>query len=569
MKVKISNIIISSLLILAAFLGIIFGTILLNYNVPLIMYSATNNYALKIEGKYYNLPVYLHYCEYDYQEDESYIISITYYNNNDYFINSKDFDLSTINNGLDCYVEQDSYYMHGDDALPTGFYIIANKNLRGNYKTTDDVPLNASSISEILEISGVLGVPVTYDNSDLDPFEIVDVLDDQKQPVFNGFEGIMTTNVDNPITIEEIKNYLKVVDEVDGDLTDKIVVENDSYSENSRKIGTYPITFSATDKSGNKASITIHVKVVDITYPTLLGPDSIDSNISNPKSIEEIISEFSASDNYDGNITNQITITKNNYESAEKNKPGSYEIILSAKDSSNNVTYKSVFINLIDDIKPLINGPAEYVKDYNTPLTLSTIMSNLTATDNVDGTISNKIQIVENKYKGNESIIGTYTISFNVTDSSGNVSNTFNVSVKVEDNKEPVFYINSIVISTHTFENLSLEVIEDYLVQSSLINTYEDYSIEITENGYINNERIPGTYKMSIKVKYVNGEEDNINLSVFVNNNKQDFANEIEVDNTLNLSFFRNIWNSIVLFFSNCWNWLLNTIFIPFFALFK
>ena len=62
MKIKISNIIISSLLVLAAFLGIIFGSILLNNKIPVIMYNATNNYALKIEGKYYSLPVYLHYC---------------------------------------------------------------------------------------------------------------------------------------------------------------------------------------------------------------------------------------------------------------------------------------------------------------------------------------------------------------------------------------------------------------------------------------------------------------------------------------------------------------------------
>ena len=369
MKKNIKKIILSSLLVVTAFLGFILISFLTNFSVPLILSKASSNYVLKAGGKYYSLPVYIHYCIYDYQEDKVLLME-NENGNNDYYIQNEKFDMNKIRNGYECYVEQDSYFLHEEDGLPYCFYIISSKNLRGDNSLYNRIVLEGNTISSILEMDGVLGIPLTENGEDLDPFRIVTAEKDNKVPVFNGFEGIMTTDVDNPISMDNIKKLIKAVDEVDGDLTNRIVIESDSYSDNSYKVGTYPIIFSVTDNSGNKATITINIQVVDTICPVITGSSTFTINISNPLTTEEILSHYSAEDNYDGNITSSIQIYENSYENADKTKPGDYEITIYAKDSSYNSTFKTIYISLIDDIKHLISGPSEYVKDYDNPLNL-------------------------------------------------------------------------------------------------------------------------------------------------------------------------------------------------------
>ena len=67
MKKNIKKIILSSLLVVPAFLGFIFASLLTDFSIPLIMSKASSGYVLKAGGKYYSLPVYIHYCIYDYQ----------------------------------------------------------------------------------------------------------------------------------------------------------------------------------------------------------------------------------------------------------------------------------------------------------------------------------------------------------------------------------------------------------------------------------------------------------------------------------------------------------------------
>ena len=96
-----------------------------------------------------------------------------------------------------------------------------------------------------------------------------------------------------------------------------------------------------------------------------------------------------------------------------------------------------------------------------------------------------------------------------------------------------------------------------------MINRYDNYNLEIVEDDYKGNQRIPGTYKMVVRVKYSNGNEEDINLAIYVNDNEHDFVNEQLKDNLFDLSFFKVMWNSIVLFFKNTWNWFINSIVNP------
>jgi len=88
---KIKKILLSSSLILITFLGILLATLLTQNNIPLLMMSAQSEYQLKIGTYYYDLPVYLFYCEYDLQEDNAYIKEKSSYSNMAYPLPSAPF----------------------------------------------------------------------------------------------------------------------------------------------------------------------------------------------------------------------------------------------------------------------------------------------------------------------------------------------------------------------------------------------------------------------------------------------------------------------------------------------
>lgn len=79
--------------------------------------------------------------------------------------------------------------------------------------------------------------------------------------------GFYRTNINNPLTVGELKNALKAVDYIDGDLTAEIEVIEDTYSLNCDKIGTYYLTFEVIDKAGNRSEFQIYLEIFDDTPP--------------------------------------------------------------------------------------------------------------------------------------------------------------------------------------------------------------------------------------------------------------------------------------------------------------
>ena len=204
--------------------------------------------------------------------------------------------------------------MYGEDALASGFFIVASKDI---HTTNFDQDLIGTTISDLLKIDGVIDIPILNADEEY-TFEIIATKKDEKTPVINGFEGTLTTNVNSPITIDEIKSYLSAEDEIDGDLTDKIKIEEDNYTSNCNVVGKYSIVFSVQDNSKNKATLTIYVQVSDLSDPVIEGDDEIITYISSPITNEEILNLYTAKDDYDGNLTNSIKFSKNTYEDADK-----------------------------------------------------------------------------------------------------------------------------------------------------------------------------------------------------------------------------------------------------------
>ncbi len=123
---------------------------------------------------------------------------------------------------------------------------------------------------------------------------------------------------------------------------------------------------------------------------------------------------FEAIDNVDGNITNKVTIQNN----LNSNKLGEYTITYSVTDSSRNEAKAIRTIKVVDTTPPTIILKGD--KTISLELQEHYIELGAEAIDNVDGNISSKIKIIG---KVDTSKAGKYTITYSVTDSSGNEAN--------------------------------------------------------------------------------------------------------------------------------------------------
>ena len=148
-----------------------------------------------------------------------------------------------------------------------------------------------------------------------------------------------------------------------------------------------------------------HITVKDLTSPVISAPDSI--TVFSGKNLDDVKFEYTAQDNYDGDLTEKIIRTNNGQ-----------HIKLSVSDNSGNTTEKTVAVNYVDDVTPptiKLNGSQNIyiVKGgtYND--------QGCTAYDNADGDVTSRIHKSDNV---NKSVPGTYSVTYTVTDSSQNTA---------------------------------------------------------------------------------------------------------------------------------------------------
>ena len=190
-------------------------------------------------------------------------------------------------------------------------------------------------------------------------------------------------------------------------------------------LGSYSVTYTATDSFGNTSSETRTVNVLDITKPVinLIG--------NNPLTIQlnETYSEPGANvtDNYDQSISAIISGTVNTLQ------PGTYIRTYSATDSSGNTETVTRTVIVQNNIKPIItiNGVNPVTLQVGQPYTDlgATAVDALGA--NVNVTSTNNI---------NNNLIGSYSVIYNATDSYGNTQTAIRI-VNVSDLEGPIITI--------------------------------------------------------------------------------------------------------------------------------
>ena len=174
------------------------------------------------------------------------------------------------------------------------------------------------------------------------------------------------------------------------------------------KIGTYKVTYNV-EIDNKEATAERIVQVVDELNPMLV----ISGKEKEVASSLELFQEpgFRAEDNYDGDISANVN-TK-----LEKISDNIYKKIYLVTDSSGNIGTAERTIEIKDIVPPVISLKGTEVENIYVGGTYNE--SGFTATDDLDGDISNKV-LIEGSV--DTSKVGSYIITYTAKDNSGNIT---------------------------------------------------------------------------------------------------------------------------------------------------
>ncbi len=214
-------------------------------------------------------------------------------------------------------------------------------------------------------------------------------------------------------------------DPVEGDITDGVVV-NDLSGLDTNKAGDYILEYIATN-SFNKSDVARRtVRVVDVEPPTttLVGDAVVQLECGNPFNDPGA----TATDLCEGTVAPARTGALNT------NVPGTYLLAYAATDSGGNKSNTVTRTVIVSDSRPptmSLVGAATVTVECGNPYT----DLGATATDFCEGDLTS--EIVRNQSAVNTSRVGTYTVTYNVSDSSGNAATQITRSVVVTDTVKP------------------------------------------------------------------------------------------------------------------------------------
>ncbi|MBI5398452.1 DUF5011 domain-containing protein, partial [Candidatus Woesearchaeota archaeon] len=290
--------------------------------------------------------------------------------------------------------------------------------------STNEGTLNASSTT--FTVNGSFNFVATDTAGNVSTSTVIITNIDKIIPVITLF-GI------DPVTVAYSSVYndagAAAFDNIGGDITSSIIVAN---PVNTNISGTYTMSYSVSDSAGNAAiQVTRTVNVVDTAPPviTILG--------SNPESVvintAYIDAGATAFDNADATTTVATTST------VDTSILGADTVTYVSTDSSANTATSTRVVNVI--AVPDTAAPVITILGAN-PLTIEGgavyVDAGATALDNVDGDITANIVATSTV---NTAVIGTYTVTYNVSDSSGNNATQVTRTVNVADTTAPVITI--------------------------------------------------------------------------------------------------------------------------------
>lgn len=320
---------------------------------------------------------------------------------------------------------------------------------------------------------------------------------DLNSPTITGPAEPIIVNVDNPLTLEQIKSQLVANDATEGDITSRIQIVNNSYILVDGKIepGQYGFTATVSDLSGNSISRDFVIIVADATNPTIT-PTNTTVSYTKKLSEAEIKSLFEISDNVTDPSSLILTITNDDY-SSSYNTIGSYEVVAIVTDEAGNSSEATAIITVEDDIQPIISVPQNLMITTLDNLLEADIRAYINVTDAKAGTITNYTLTDNNQYYENSNKPGIYSFTVTADDGAGNnTSVTFSINV-VDEDKPTIDWVENCpyVIVLAEGDTLTKDMILNILIQSGQL---ENVAVTTLESNYFVNAAA-GVYTLRLK----------------------------------------------------------------------
>lgn len=242
---------------------------------------------------------------------------------------------------------------------------------------------------------------------------------DDVAPVFSG-SGFIVLSYTETQTLEELVDaHVGAYDEIDGDLSDEIVIAEDGYSEHSTTTGEYEATLEVSDSSGNTAYFTLVVIVKDEIPPVITGPDTLHVDVDKPPLLEDLIDEhFLFYDDYDGALDGYV-VYDDSYSDA-LGVLGEKSVTIGVVDASGNETFKTFSVIVEDVTPPSIVGPSAVEILLSEPMSFEEVLLLYALADNHTPEEDIALYIHEENLSENLDTPGEYYLTLQAVDASGN-----------------------------------------------------------------------------------------------------------------------------------------------------
>lgn len=317
-----------------------------------------------------------------------------------------------------------------------------------------------------------------------------------------------------------ILSQLRAYDVEDGDVTLSISETTSfeaqiAYDLLTRGIGEYTLNFCAEDDVNNQAFLTVVVHVLDNVAPVIEGPDNTITLLGMEETLAEILARvWTVSDDYD--VAPLLEVVTDEYTpNMNQLNEGGYKVVLQASDQYDNKTMREIFIIVQDDVTPQISGLSFYSKGVHTTLTADEIQAQLIVSDT---DLLTTLSLVFDGFTTRQHRPGNYKMHFRAVDRAGNRSLDFVVSIQVNDDHAPIFFVNHTEYHVNEGDIIDETQLIALSVQAQVLSD-ELLSYEIILDNYSSNFAKQGSYRFVVNGITDEGEQQYV-LNVIVHKNE-------------------------------------------------
>lgn len=245
-------------------------------------------------------------------------------------------------------------------------------------------------------------------------------------------------------------------------------------------------------------------ELIDTSAPYFQNAGTVISYYDSPIAITEIQSALTAYDSVDGDVTNSISLITDGY-TGHIDTLGVYDCVFEVSDAANNISQVTIKVEIVDVLAPVFSDIGTVQAVYPNTYSTNDVLAMLSASDNYDGDLSSSITMINDNYTAGSNIVGTYTMEFEVTDSSGN-GQTYLQEIEVVDNDYPI--ITGVTsLSVGYDEVVTREQILTNINYTDNYDSQENLEIVLDSDNYTSNSTTLGNYEMIFSVTDSSGNK--------------------------------------------------------------